>query len=162
MENVIELRQQVKPTKLFTKYLRVLNNTTLTESEIIALKSRIGHNSCSLTQDEVSQLEDVLLYGYCKEYDITNDHSDKGINYLNAKLFTNKGTQRNTKQVQNSSRELFEYTKTFSHFKFVGFDEVDYNQYSGRSAYMPVWRLYSTCGQYVDYMMSNNLEFITL
>ena len=164
MENVVSLptKPVTKPSKLFYKYQNLLKQSILTETDIISLKSRLGWNPKSLTKSEVGDLLDITIYGNCKEYDITDEHSQKGIDYLTRKCLKANGSNRETKQVRNLSREFFDAIKDFSHFKFVGFESVDYNIYSRRDQYMPVWRLYTKSGEYFDYQMDINLDFIEL
>lgn len=149
-------------TKLFNKYNKMLKeNKYLTETEIINLKSRISTNPCSLTSKEVVNLKDRLEYnqGDSVSYMITPEHAEKGIEYLRQKAFKLNGNRRNTKQVENMPWQFFEAIKKYDHFTFVGFEEVDYNIYSGRSFYMPVWRIHTTDGQFFDYYMGIKLEF---
>lgn len=145
-------------TKLFKKYSELLNQSMLTEQDIIYLKARIGPNPRSLENNEVNKLTCRVLYGQC-EYNITDDHAQKGIDYLRLKCFKQNGKPRKTKQVENMPRQFFEAIKDYSHFTFVGFTELNYNIYSNNSFYMPVWRIHTKSGQYFDYYMSEGLTF---
>lgn len=152
-------------TKLFEKYKQLLNQSVLTENEIISLKSRISTNPCSLTQDEVNELTNQVTYkiGFsgqlrCK-YNITSSHAQKGLHYLKAKCLKANGQRRNTKQLQNMPNEFFKAIKEHSHFTFVGFTEIEYNVYNNRPFYMPVWRIHTRSGEYFDYYMEIGLEF---
>ena len=145
-------------TKLFKKYSELLSQSMLTEQDIISLKSRISGMPHSLEKHEVNKLTSLVLYGKC-EYKITDDHAQKGIDYLRLKCFTAKGRLRRTKQVDNMPREFFGAINDFDHFTFVGFTELQYNIYSNNHFYMPVWRIHTKAGQYFDYYMSEGLQF---
>lgn len=143
-------------TKLYKNYCKLLSNDVLTESNIIALKSRISHNKCSLLDQEVESLKNLL--DDCS-YNITADHAQKGIDYLRSKCFKNNGQPRKTKQVQYMNSDFFEAIRDYDHFTFVGFEEIDYNMYSNNHTYMPIWRIHTKGGLTFDYCMTVGLEF---
>ena len=153
MDNVVELKPA---TKLYKKYTSLLDGDILTESEIISLKSRISHNPFSLTNHEVSSLRE--RFWDC-EYKITPEHAQKGIDYLRLKCLKLNGKPRKTKQVENMPTEFFDAIQEYSHFTFVGFEELDYNLYSNRSSYMPIWRIHTKSGSTFDYCMNIDLSF---
>ena len=83
--------------------------------------------------------------GFCDNpndcsYKITSDHSMKGIEYLNRKCFKANGQRRHTKQVENMPQEFFTAIKDYSHFTFIGFEGIRFNQYTGNYHYMPIIR----------------------
>ncbi len=147
-------------TKLFNKYQKLLEQDTLTERQIISLKSRISWNPCSLTPSEVEELKEELEYdrGNCR-YDITEAHAQKGIDYLRSKCFKMNGQKRNTKQLVNMPQEFFDVIREYSHFTFEGFEEVHFNTFTGKSEYMPVWRIHTKGGKHFDYYMDLGLVF---
>ena len=145
-------------TKLMKKYTELLENNTLTESNLISLKSRIGWNSCSLTEEEVGELKNRLAYLEC-EYSITEEHAERGMEYLLRKCFKKNGQRRRTTQLVNMPVAFFEAIKEYSHFTFVGFEEVDFNIYNDKSFYMPVWRIHTNSGETFDYYMDTGLVF---
>ena len=147
-------------TKLFNKYIKMLEKDMLTENELIQLKSRISGMRYSLTDNEVDHFRNKVLYGDC-EYNITSEHTLKGISYLKEKLFKRNGKRRNTKLLENNTPSFFQAVKDFDCFTFVGFHEVQI-PLSSRSLYSQVWRIYTTKGEYFDYCMGMNLEFIEL
>jgi len=147
-------------TKLFEKYDNILTiSNCLTESDLIALKSRISGNQASLTDDEVINLRDRLNHGEC-EYNITQEHSDKGMEYLLRKCFKVNGQRRNTTQLDNMPDMFFLAIKDFNYFTFGGFECLDFNPYNNRMFYMPVWRIHTNSGETFDYCMDSGLNFL--
>ena len=141
-------------TKLFEKYSEMLKSDTLTESNLIALKSRLSGRQLSLTNEEVNELWEIL--DDCS-YKITQDHAEKGIDYLRRKAFKNNGSRRHTKQLEFMDSRFFEAIKNYDHFTFVGFEELD--AYFYQSFYMPIWRIHTTNGETFDYCMGVGLTF---
>lgn len=144
-------------TKLGAKYKNLLDNvTTLTESEIISLKSRISTNTCSLTQADVDQLQYMTSWwdGRC-EYDITKEHSDKVIDYLYRKVLKLNGAPRNTKMTRRLPNGFFEAIRNFERFTFVGYTDVSINMCTQLA---PVWRIYTTKGEVWDYYLDLDLD----
>ena len=146
-------------TKLFDKYNNLLTRSNcLTESDLIALKSRISGNQASLTDDEVINLRERLEDEGCK-YNITQEHSDKGMEYLLRKCFKNNGQRRHTAQLEDMPDTFFIAIKDFKHFTFVGFECLDVNPYNKHRFYMPVWRIHTNSGETFDYCMDSGLKF---
>jgi len=145
-------------TTLFNKYTEMLKNDTLTENEIINIKSRISGMQCSLTDNEVQQIIEIVTDHKCS-YKITNEHAEKGIEYLLRKCLKRNGQNRATKQVINMPKHFFDAIKDYDHFTFVGFNVIRHNEYTGNTFYMPVWRLHTKSGNTIDYCMDDNLNF---
>ena len=80
-----------------------------------------------------------------REYKITADHSDRGINYLRNYCFTTKGITRKSCQLGYFEQDV---VKNFSHFTFVGF-YTEYGNYF--DYYRIVYRCYDKFGRYFDY-----------
>lgn len=143
-------------TKLFTKYNNLLKLDTLTEMQLSTLKSRISGRQCSLTDNEVDQLKEQL--DDC-EYKITSEHAEKGIEYLRRKCFKRNGSNRNNKQLEFMDNRFFNAIRDYSHFTFIGFEELQFNPYSNNSHYMPIWRIHCKNGSTFDYCMNSGLIF---
>ena len=111
-------------TKLFEKYSEMLKGDTLTEQNIIYLKSRISGQQKSLTDNEVEIIREHL---FDCEYNITEKQSIKGMKYLMRKCFKNNGQKRATKQLEFMPDHFFTAIKDFERFTFVGFETIQYN-----------------------------------
>jgi len=143
-------------SKLFEKSTEMLKGDTLTENNIISLKNRISGNQCSLTDGEVETLRE--MFWDC-EYQITIEHSMKGIEYLRRKCLKNNGQNRATKQVKNMPDQFFDAIRDYRSFTFVGFEGIQFNQYTGNYHYMPIWRIHTKNGDTFDYCMDMGLIF---
>lgn len=117
-----------------------------TEQEILSFRKHIGF--CS---DQNSVLKRELLYLINeKSFNITEEQTNKGIQFLCNKAFKKDGSLRETKDFPFGSREI-EVLRDFSHFKFVG---VHYEcgwdgSYQNTS---PIYSVVSKSGQSFDYI----------
>src|ERR1043165_3775412 len=86
------------------------------------------------------------------DYDITEEQSQFGINWLKALLFTKRGKRSTNKKIADFIERDFQVVENFSYFKFVGFHETC--GYGGCSYYSPIYRAVSKDGRYFEYTMS--------
>ena len=149
--------------KLLKKWIDKIDSGTLSETDIIYLKSHIstGHMCKTLDENDRKRLEQHLIdvIELKNGLNITQEQSDKGIEYLTRKMFKVNGKPRNDKWNYENDDEYRDIVKNFSHFKFMGFTETYYGHYSYYRRLSPVYRTFDKSGDYFDYTMSDQLTF---
>jgi len=153
-----------KPSKIFLKYCTIIKRGLMTEREIISFRSAVGsYTRTTLTEDEKSQLvsmvDDVIdSRGYI---DLETSQKQKGIDWINRKLFKTNGQLRNDQCVKNTYRveHVAEIVKNFRDFTLVGFDDLGTNGYR---QLMPVYRCHSIDGKYFDYVGRSGINIDVL
>lgn len=141
--------------KLMQKWINRISSPVMTETDIIHFKSKVLGRLArtSLTDGDKEELKD--LFASCKVKSITQEHSQKGIDYLNRKLFNKKGQARSDAFTLAAGEEFVAAVKDFDSFLFVGFAIVASNVWHNQ--YMPVYRVITKSGKFFDYTMTIKL-----
>lgn len=138
-------------------WLTKLKGETLSENDIKYIKKNLYSMCSTSTPDQKSELHDAL--DLHDNYKLTQEHTEKGINYLRSKLLKSNGQPRNTKQVRDFTCDrIINIINNFSHFEFICFECV-WVGYGNNHQYNPVWRTYDKDGNSFDYYMDINLNF---
>jgi len=136
-------------SKSFDKWLKRIQDdkTAWTENEIRYFRKQIGSSS-TLTSEQKRE----LINGFRGPYQITEEQSKTGIEYLRRKAFKTNGKPRNTKDYPFSDHELA-IIKDFERFEFWSIYDAS-NSWGGCTWYLPVYRVYSKSGEFFDYVGS--------
>jgi hypothetical protein len=116
---------------------------TWTEQEILSVRMSIH----KLPKDDALTLIMAINEG---GFQITQEQSDKGIEFLRRKLFTAKGKRRNTEFTRRLNNHVIKLIEGFSHFTFEG---VHYEDQGSRIFTSPIYRVHDSKGNYFDYTM---------
>jgi hypothetical protein len=127
--------------------LNRINTKVWSKSDILAFGKMLNSYSRS-SQERKDQIFE-LLFKLDESYDITEDQSAFGINWLTELCFTSKGENRKTKYVEDFRERDFNIVKNFSHFKFVGYHETSTGYYSH---YSPIYKCVDKEGNYFEYV----------
>src|SRR5690554_6815508 len=109
------------------KQIERINRQKWTKGDILAFAKLLNSfsRSSSDRQSQILALLDKLEERvYEHSYDITQEQSDFGINWLNNLCFTKQGKNRNNKRVQDFRETDFDIVRNFEKFEFVGFHET--------------------------------------
>lgn len=151
----------------YVKTIEILGKDTLTYREILLLRRRWNKPAKSKDPKEEEAREKDLLR---EEYNITEENTSKGLEYLYRVCFKPSKLQEAlseylTKGIQDEwlrkncplgYREL-DILLQFSHFTFTGFYH-DYTLYGEKLEIhnlLPVWRVYDKDGFSFDYYVSS-------
>lgn len=142
---------EMKLNKLQKNALELIKKDTLTETEILKLKRRLNNRYTALGIETRDFILDNLEE---KEYNITPEQSQKGIEWLNKKCFCKDG------RLRKGINELFStwrinILRDFDHFTFIGFYESN-NGYV--SLFTPIYRVYDKKGNSFDYTVTGMYE----
>lgn len=145
--HVIELKTSQTHSSYFRRALELSTKGTLTEREILNIKSVLGgHKRTTLTPTERQELFDYH-FGYgCYMWGITKEQTTKGIKWLRRNL------KRKVCKDALGAYEAY-IIERFSHFTFEGFRDMS-STVCRQMGYMhlaPVYRVWSHDGEYFDY-----------
>ena len=135
-----------KPSKTFKKWLdRVKDHETpWTENDIIFYRKYVGCNG-SANKEQKQILKQLFESGI--EYSITQDQTEKGLNYIKNKALKKNGKLRNTKNQPFGNREVT-IIKNFKEFKFVGlYSASRHNDFT-----KPIYKVIAKNGMYFEYI----------
>lgn len=85
-------------------------------------------------------------------YEITEEQSNFGIEWLNALCFTKSGKYSRAQKVQDFNGPDFDIVRNFLKFEFMGFYENVNGYYSH---YVPIYRTIDKDGNYFDYTVAH-------
>jgi hypothetical protein len=127
------------------RYENILDKPMLSENDIVAFKAQLNKHRYS----EGSNINDII-YLFAQNrvkydgYDLTPEHTEKGINYLISKTYTLNGKLRKNNKFSGDELVIL---ANFDKFKLIGFFcEPEFN-----NTYVPVYRVFDKNGKYFDY-----------
>ena len=149
------------------KYIKtqdLLNKNLLTYQEILNIKKRLNGYAKS------KENKDLNDYDWKDEYKITQEHTDKGLEYLfrvafkpsklarQKRVFNKKGLMDGATRINCplGYRELTILLQ-FHHFTFTGFYDASTSSYGleqGFHNYLPIWKCYDKDGDSFEYYIS--------
>jgi hypothetical protein len=132
--------------KIYDKYSKILEQKTITESEIIYLRKALNV-SLNYVNEDYMYAKELLFKSSEKPRSLSPEHTQKGIEYLNKKLFRLNGQLRRLKVNPFSEREIG-IIKNFKKFLFVGLYNNSDNM---RKNYVAVYRCVAKNGEWFDY-----------
>ena len=139
------IKENKNMSKTFNKYIKILKSGKFTESEISSFRQYLGSSSA------LDSYEKGLLWlefeRAHKEYKITKEQTQKGIQWLKNYCWTKSGRPRQAKNVVFGYRERAILLQ-FSKFRFTGLFRASENSYD---FYTPIYRVYAKNGAYFDY-----------
>jgi hypothetical protein len=135
------------------KYTKLINGKKWSKSDIHGLLKLINGRRFKkdLFKEDVNNLI-ALMWSHeedNKEWLITKEQSDLGIQWLKNACFKKNGETRNTELSRSFSDHKKNIIKNFSKFRFVGFHEEGGGCYN--TTYLPIYRTYDRKGNYFDY-----------
>jgi hypothetical protein len=135
--------------------LAILDKKVLTKAEISMFARMLNLNQRSKDSDKREQVWSLIEKLDEKNYAITEEQSEFGINWLKKLLFKSNGLLRNTKQVGeflssigHNQEDILDIVNNFDRFEFVGFHEASSGFYSH---FAPIYRTIGKNGRYFDY-----------
>ena len=143
--------------RLLEKYAKIFKKGTIKESAIISLKSLLMNQNYTDTLKE--KLTD-LLYSHINKKNglkITQEQTEKGLNFLKKSLYTKKGKKRDTTKTQYLSDKFYNIVDNFKSFKFYGYYTYDTNIYIERDLLTPIYSIESTNNKTIGYIYINNI-----
>lgn len=137
----------------YYKYRRMLDytNHTWTEGEINQLRKSLGPCSNWSIVARETIISDYFRHCHRHNFKITEDQSNKGIEWLKKTQLKKNGELRNSQSVfiNEGDKKILE---NFSHFKFIGLEFSDFNYYSNSYRNIaPIYRTFDKSGNYFDY-----------
>ena len=148
----------LEPKSYYTYYEKLTSDQPLqwTEGEINYFRKSMGY--CSTWSVEAREEVARYLNHENINFQITEEQSEKGIDWLLSSQLKKSGEIRKAKTVFIDESDV-DILKNFSHFRLVGFQGIDYSLFSGGYYnYAPVYRCIAKNGDYFDY---NPVAFIT-
>ena len=132
-------------TKLYKKYLTIIENGDIQEKEIISLRSAL--NNKRFDEDEQ---EDLLNRLYDNEMRISSTQTEKGLKWLLNEWKTPRGIERKNNPFGYREEDIL---TNFSHFTLSGlYDAINSFQYDlGIHNYLPVYTVYAKDGNSFEY-----------
>jgi hypothetical protein len=143
-----------KMSKSYVKAkLAIIEKKVLTKSEIGTFARMLNSVYRCKDAERRAQVRELIEKLEEKNYSITEEQTEFGINWLNKFLFTAKGNLRNSKQVQEfmshqSATFICHVVRNFDRFEFIGYHETSNSYYSH---FAPIYRTISKDGKYFDY-----------
>ncbi len=137
-------------SKLFKKYLDKITNSTLSEQNIISLRSQVnGRRPSSMTDVEKERLIETI---YTQKPRVSNEQAAKGIDWLRRQWHTPTGKVCKHNPFGDYEQYVLE---NFGHFELVDLYDMatSFAVQMGFHSYLPVYRVYTTSGErWFDYV----------
>ena len=136
----------MKENKRLKRLLGLLSQKVLTQSDIRSLKKALGRYS------NLKSTEFLTMINLCDSFDITEEHSDIGIEYLRKTFFKKNGDPRRAAFDDLTDHDI-NVLRNFKKFKFVGFDLYrPHFQDSQYDQYEIIYRVIAKNGDWFDYL----------
>lgn len=135
----------MKVNKRLKRLLGLLSQKTLTQSDIRSLKTALNLTS------KINKVDFVNIVNHCGGFNITKEHSDKGIGYLTKTFFKKDGNPNKASLDYLTSQDV-EVLRNFKKFKFVGFGLYRENEYNSQyDQYEIIYRVIAKNGGWFNY-----------
>ena len=135
----------MKENKRLKRLLGLLSQKVLTQSDIRSLKKALGRYS------NLKSTEFLTMINLCDSFDITEEHSDIGIEYLRKTFFKKNGDPRKAAYDDITDHDI-NVLRNFKKFKFIGFHLYHEGFDFQSNVYEIVYRVVAKNGDWVDYL----------
>jgi hypothetical protein len=143
----------MKENKRLKRLLGLLSQKVLTQSDIRALKIMLGFSTSFERYDQKVSLNNMIKS--CNGFDITKEHSDIGIEYLQKTFFKKNGDPRKTTYDDLTNHDI-NVLRNFKKFKFIGFERSRINYYTTdnhtNQCFEIIYRVIAKNGDWFDYL----------
>ena len=132
--------------KVFKKNLEILASNCISEKDVASIKRSLNPSSyCNEYQSKA-----ILEAVNSAEWNLNEELTKKGIDYLNKRVFKNNGDIRKcaSSMLDEMNDFHFEILKNFKKFLLVGFKNISPNSYD---CYVPVYRVIAKNNDFFDY-----------
>jgi len=152
-----------KFSKRYHKYATIADKGFVTKQEIVNLKSILNHHGLvhNLTSHEIKELTDIHEYKGkpSKIVRIELDHTKQGLAFLQGLYKTPTGRLKKVNRLSeltipdgpNDNESMMNIIENFKEFRYAGFEQSNYNHYSGHYSYAPVWEVVDYIGNSFTY-----------
>jgi hypothetical protein len=135
----------MKENKRLKRLLGLLSQKVLTQSDIRSLKTALGRYS------NLKSTEFLTMINLCDSFDITQEHSDIGIEYLRKTFFKKNGDPRKAAFDDLTDHDI-NVLRNFKKFKFIGFHLYHEGFDFQSNVYEIVYRVIAKNGDWFDYL----------
>tara|TARA_R100001594_G_C3976880_1_gene249113 strand:- start:284 stop:772 length:489 start_codon:yes stop_codon:yes gene_type:complete len=143
----------MKENKRLKRLLGLLSQKVLTQSDIRSLKIMLGFCTPFEGFDQKEALNKMIKS--CNGFDITEEHSDIGIEYLRKTFFKKNGDPRKAAFDDLTDHDI-NILRNFKKFKFVGFElsRLNHNIFNNNTnqCFEIVYRVIAKNGDWFDYL----------